>query len=143
MSDNLKIQKFKITTIEKICQKLKVCYFCDIICERQLENVSGRFLCIVNAKTVKPLVLLRTQPKFFQKIILEIFLVYGKIPIIQFSYMEKYYHRDFIHISVRMELYDKKFLIYGNCMIRSFGHPGDRTQLITRDHYYYTSFQST
>ena len=23
-----------------------------------------------------------------------------------------------------MELYDKKFLIYGNCMIRSFGHPG-------------------
>ena len=23
-----------------------------------------------------------------------------------------------------MELYDKKFLIYGNCMTRSFGHPG-------------------
>ena len=23
-----------------------------------------------------------------------------------------------------MELYDKKFLIYGNCMIRNFGHPG-------------------
>ena len=23
-----------------------------------------------------------------------------------------------------MELYDKKFLKYGNCMIRSFGHPG-------------------
>ena len=23
-----------------------------------------------------------------------------------------------------MELYDKKFLVYGNCMIRSFGHPG-------------------
>ena len=23
-----------------------------------------------------------------------------------------------------MELYDKKFFIYGNCMIRSFGHPG-------------------
>ena len=23
-----------------------------------------------------------------------------------------------------MELYDKKFLIYENCMIRSFGQPG-------------------
>ena len=23
-----------------------------------------------------------------------------------------------------MKLYDKKFLIYGNCMIRSFGQPG-------------------
>ena len=23
-----------------------------------------------------------------------------------------------------MELYDKKFLIYGNCMIRRFGQPG-------------------
>ena len=34
------------------------------------------------------------------------------------------YHRDFIQFSVRMALYGKKFLIYGNCMIRSFGHPG-------------------
>ena len=37
------------------------------------------------------------------------------------------YHRDFIQISVRMEvfeLYDKKFLIYGNCVIGCFGQPG-------------------
>ena len=34
------------------------------------------------------------------------------------------YHRVFIQFSVRMELYDKKFIIYGNCMIRSFGKPG-------------------
>ena len=34
------------------------------------------------------------------------------------------HHRDFIQFSVRMALYDKKFLTFGNCMIRSFGHPG-------------------
>ena len=50
MSDNLKIHKFKIIIIEKFCQKLKVCYFFYIICERQLEDNSSRFLCIVNAR---------------------------------------------------------------------------------------------
>ena len=34
------------------------------------------------------------------------------------------YHRIFIQFSVRMELYDKKILIHGKCMIRSFGQPG-------------------
>ena len=34
------------------------------------------------------------------------------------------YHRDFIQFAVRMESYDKKFLIYGKCLIRSFGQPG-------------------
>ena len=34
------------------------------------------------------------------------FLVYGKTPIIQFSYMENAYHRVFIQFSVRMELYE-------------------------------------
>ena len=29
-----------------------------------------------------------------------------------------------------MKLYDKKFLIYGNCMIRSFGQPGKLTYYI-------------
>ena len=27
MSDNLKTQKFKMILIEKLCQKVKVCYF--------------------------------------------------------------------------------------------------------------------
>ena len=34
------------------------------------------------------------------------FLVYGKTPIIQFSYMENVYHRVFIQFSLRMELYE-------------------------------------
>ena len=60
MSDNskiqkFKIQKFKITTIEKFCQKLKVCYFCYINCERQPNP--GPSLCIVNTKPVQPLLL--------------------------------------------------------------------------------------
>ena len=37
--------------------------------------------------------------------------------IIEFSY-------NFLYVWNCMELYDKKFLIYGNCMIRSFGQPG-------------------
>ena len=37
------------------------------------------------------------------------------------------YHRVFIQFSVQwkcMKLYDKKFFIYGNCIMRSFGQPG-------------------
>ena len=34
------------------------------------------------------------------------FLVYGKTPIIQFSYMKNVYHRVFIQFSVRMEFYE-------------------------------------
>ena len=41
-----------------------------------------------------------------------------------FHLWKNVYHRDFIQFFVRMELYDKKFLIFWNCMIRSFGHPG-------------------
>ena len=37
--------------------------------------------------------------------------------IIEFSY-------NFLYVWNCMKLYDKKFLIYGNCMIRSFGQPG-------------------
>ena len=137
MSDNLKIQKFKITTIENFCQKLKVCYFWYINCERQ--PISGPVLCIVNAKTVQSLVLgvtevfvpcvrLRTQPKIFKKIHLkrknQTFWFMEKHISYNFHKWKNVYHRDFIQFSVRMELYDKKFLIYGNCMIRSFGHTG-------------------
>ena len=43
--------------------------------------------------------------------------IYGKKFIIEISY-------NFLYVWHCMELYDKKFLIYGNCMIRSFGHPG-------------------
>ena len=90
-------------------------------------------------KTVQPLVFrvtkvfvtcvrLQTQPKTFQKPNFE-----RKNQ--NFWFMEKHlsynihlwknlYHRDFIQCSVRMELYDRKFFINGNCMIRSFGQPG-------------------
>ena len=37
--------------------------------------------------------------------------------IMEFSY-------NFLYVWNCMKLYDKKFLIYGNCMIRSFGQPG-------------------
>ena len=43
--------------------------------------------------------------------------IYGKMLIIEFSY-------NFLYVWNCMKLYDKKFLIYGNCMIRSFGQPG-------------------
>ena len=49
-SDNLKTQNFKIIITEKICQKLKLCYFCYIICERHLEENSGRLSCIENVR---------------------------------------------------------------------------------------------
>ena len=48
----------------------------------------------------------------------------GKHLSYNFHIWKNAYHRVFIQFSVRMELYDKKFLIYGNCMIRSFGQPG-------------------
>ena len=44
--------------------------------------------------------------------------IYGKMLIIEFSY-------NFLYVWNCMKLYDKKFLIYGNCMIRSFCQPGD------------------
>ena len=45
--------------------------------------------------------------------------IYGKMLIIEFSY-------NFLYVWNCMKLYDKKFLIYGNYMIRSFGQPGQR-----------------
>ena len=42
--------------------------------------------------------------------------IYEKMHIIEFSY-------NFLYVWNCMKLYDKKFLIYGNCMIRSFGQP--------------------
>ena len=43
--------------------------------------------------------------------------------IIEFSY-------NFLYVWNCMKLYDKKFLIYGNCMIRSFGQPGLTTSIL-------------
>ena len=43
--------------------------------------------------------------------------IYGKMFIIEFSY-------NFLYVWNCMKLYDKKFLIYGNYMIRSFVQPG-------------------
>ena len=93
-------------------------------------------------KTVQPLafwvtkvfvtyVRLETQPKIFQKLNSErkikIFglwentyhtiFIYGEMLIIEFSY-------NFLYVWNCMKLYDKKFLIFENCMIRSFGQPG-------------------
>ena len=45
--------------------------------------------------------------------------------IIEFSY-------SFLYVWNCMKLYDKKFLIYGNCMIRSFGQPGYFTSEILK-----------
>ena len=77
---------------------------------------------------------LQLQPKIFQKINfkekIKVFglwentyhtiFIYGKMLIIEFSY-------NFLYVWNCMKLYDKKFLIYGNCMIRSFGQPGRLT----------------
>ena len=126
MSDNLKMQKLKIITIKKFCQKLKVCYFCYI----NLKLISNQRLCHLcsAANTTENF----SENKFRKK--KSNFLLYGKTPVIQFHLRTNVYHRDFIQFSVRMELYgivwncmelyDTKFLMYGNCMIRSFGHPG-------------------
>ena len=40
-----------------------------------------------------------------------------------FHLWENVYYRDFVPFSVRMELYEKKFPIYENCMISIFGQP--------------------
>ena len=101
MSDNLKNQKFEIIIIKKFCQKIKVCYFCYINCERQPN--AGRFLSIVKARRPTFGVLSNqglchlcsvanttenfSEAKFRKK--KSNFLVYGKTLIIQFSYMEK------------------------------------------------------
>ena len=50
--------------------------------------------------------------------------IYGKMFIIEFSY-------NFLCVWNCMKLYDKKFLIYGNCMIRSFGQPGYHSKRIS------------
>ena len=40
---------------------------------------------------------------------------------------------NFLYVWNCMKLYEKKFLIYGNCMIRSFGQPGDTNNLFLRE----------
>ena len=103
MSDNLKNPKFNIIIINKYRQKIKLCYFCYINCERQHSHIQVVFyalqmqdrptfgvlsnqglchLCSV-ATTTKNF----AETKFREK--KSKFLVYGKTPIIQFSYIEK------------------------------------------------------
>ena len=52
----------------------------------------------------------------------------GKTPIIHFAYMGKIFIIEFFHNFLYvwncMKLYEKKFPIYENCMISSFGQPG-------------------
>ena len=140
MSHNLKIQKFKTIIIKKFCQKINVCYFCYINCKRQSH--SGRFLCIVNARLANLWCFVNqglchlcsvanttenfSETKFrkkkskflvYGKTHYHTIFVYGKMLIIEFSY-------NFLYVWNCMKLYDKKFLIYGNYMIRSFGQPG-------------------
>ena len=71
---------------------------------------------------------LQTQPRSFQKLNLERknqnFWFMEKHLSYNFDIWKNVYHREFIQCSVRMALYDKKFFINGNCMIRSFDHPG-------------------
>ena len=128
MSDKLKIQIFKIIIVEKFRQVLKVCYFCyitcyfcNITCERQLEDNSGRFLCIVNAWD-PPNFSALSKPRSLS-------LVFGYKHNQNFSkikfrnkksffwFMEKYlsynfhiwknaFHRVFIQFSVSMDLYE-------------------------------------
>ena len=50
----------------------------------------------------------------------------GKMLIIEFSY-------NFLYVWNCMKLYDKKFLIYGNYMIRSFGQPGHNVSQLSQN----------
>ena len=70
--------------------------------------------------------LVTNQPEIFQKIFLENNQIFGswKKLFMCFHIWKNACHRNFIQFSVRIELYDKKCFIYGNCMIRIFGQPG-------------------
>ena len=121
MSDNLKIQKFKIITIKNFCQELNVCCFCYINCER--EPKFGRFLCIINAKTIQPLV--RNQGLCRLCSAAKPTENYSERKTPTFWFMEKHLSYNFhlwknviieisynvLHVWHCIEMYDKKFLI--------------------------------
>ena len=73
----------------------------------------GYYVCVTKVSVI--CVRLRTQPKTFQKLKCKksIFLFYGKILVIQFSYMKNNSPRPFVQLSVLMELHEK-------CMISIF-----------------------
>ena len=95
-------------------------FFRYIISERELQNNSGRFLCIINAKPAQFLVLCVSQGVFHLRLVTNItqhFFKNGFKKKSTLSFMEKYlpynFHiwknacrRDFIHFSVCMELYE-------------------------------------
>ena len=70
------------------------------------------------ANTTKDL----SENKFTNK--RQLFGLWRKYLSYNFHLWENAYHRVFIQFSVRMELYEKKFPIYENCMISIFGQPG-------------------
>ena len=74
---------------------------------------------------------MQTQPKTFQKINLETknnYLVYGRNTYHTISVMGKMFVIEilynFLYVWICMELYEKKFPIYENCMTSIFGQPG-------------------
>ena len=125
MSDNLKIQNFKIIITEKFCQKIKVCYFCYIICERHLEDNSGCFSCIENVRPSKLWCFEQPSP---------LSLVFGckhttqnfsEIKFINKKYFFSLWRK---HLSYNFYFYEKMFIIefsynflyVWNCMKRNF-----------------------
>ena len=77
------------------------------------KTVQLLVLCVT--KVFVTCVRLQTQPKICQKI--NSFLVYGKTFIIEVSY-------SFLYVLNCMELHEKIFPIFENCMISLFGQPG-------------------
>ena len=105
MSDNLKIQKFKIITIKKFSQKLKVCCFSYINCKCKdrptfgaLSNQGLCHLCSA-ANTIKNISEINLERKNQNFWFMEKHLSYN------FHLWKNVYYRDFIQLSVRMALY--------------------------------------
>ena len=116
-------------------------FFRYIILERELQNNSGRFLCIINAKPAQFLVLCVSQGVFHLHLVTNItqhffkngfkknqlfrswkntchiIFIFGKMLVVEISYI-------FLYVWNCMKLYSRKFFNHGNCMMRSFGQPG-------------------
>ena len=141
MSNNRKILIFEMISFKNFCQNSKICYFRLIILERQVQNNSGRFLCLINARSAQFLVLCvsqgvchlrlvtNTTQLFFKngfkknhlfrswKNTCHIIFIFAKMLVVEISYI-------FLYVWNCMKLYGRKFFNHGNSMIRSFGQPG-------------------
>ena len=104
MAGNLKIQILEINIFENFCQNLKVRYFSYIICVRKNYHISGCCECFFNARRPN-LWLLRLSnqglcqlysvtntTKNFEKLEskISVFLIYGKMLVIQHAFMKKH-----------------------------------------------------